>query len=47
MYTVSIYADNDTLLEQVSFSFVDEAEAAATAFENLTDYTVIREWEEE
>lgn len=46
MYVVTI-TNGDDVFEALSFSYVEEAEAVATAFENMTDYTVIREWEEE
>lgn len=46
MYKVSIYNSEDRLLEVLEFAYISEADATAEAFENLTDYNVVRDWEE-
>lgn len=45
MYKVFICADNGDLLEVLEFAYRAEAESAADAFDNLTDYRVICDWE--
>lgn len=44
MYKVVIYSDGE-MLEVLEYAFRDEAEATAEAFDNLTDYSVVCDWE--
>lgn len=45
MYKIFIYNDEDQLLEVLEFSYKSEAESVVDAFDNLTDYRVIYNWE--
>lgn len=47
MYRIIIQNAEGVMLEALHFSYLDEAESTAEAIENLTDYEVVREWEEE
>lgn len=46
MYEIRV-CSKGAVLEALGFSYLEEAESVAAAFENLTDYTVVRLWEEE